>query len=93
MSEHQTLEITITSFANKTTIFSGVTSAIASLASFNWLSYSGAIVAVAGLIISFIFQCRRDRRERRESELREKESKLRIKVLEQQDTKQERKDE
>ncbi|EPH0082478.1 hypothetical protein ACW9QW_000974 [Acinetobacter baumannii] len=89
MSDHQTLEITITSFANKTTILSGVTSA---LASFNWLSYSGAIVAVAGLFISFIFQFRRDRRERRESELREKESKLRIKALEQ-DTERERKDE
>ncbi|EMA4441376.1 hypothetical protein RGL85_003380 [Acinetobacter baumannii] len=89
MSDHQTLEITITSFANKTTILSGVTSA---LASFNWLSYSGAIVAVAGLFISFIFQFRRDRRERRESELREKESKLRIEALEQ-DTERERKDE
>ncbi|WP_266094704.1 phage holin family protein, partial [Acinetobacter baumannii] len=56
------------------------------------LSYTGAIVAVVGLFISFIFQWRRDRRERKESELREKESELRIKVLEQ-DSLRKRKDE
>ncbi|ADI90478.1 phage holin family protein [Acinetobacter oleivorans] len=99
MSDHQTVEITLTSVANKTTFLSGIASAIGSLASFNWLSYTGAIVAVAGLFISFVFQWRRDRRERKESALREKESKLRekeselrIKVLEQ-DSLRKRKDE
>lgn len=101
MSEHQTLEITLTSFANKTTFLSGIASAIGSLASFNWLSYTGAIVAVAGLFISFVFQWRRDRRERKESalrenvsKLREQESELRIKaLLNEQMNQQERNDE
>ncbi|CVI03040.1 hypothetical protein AMPH_12536 [Acinetobacter baumannii] len=52
-------------------------------------------MAVVGLFISFIFQWRRDRRERKESELREKESELRIKALEalEQDNLRKRKDE
>ena len=51
-------------------------------------------MAVVGLFISFIFQWRRDRRERKESELREK-SELRIKALEalEQDNLRKRKDE
>ncbi|WP_227063513.1 holin [Acinetobacter pittii] len=101
MSDHQAIEVTVTTFANKTTFWSGLASAFGSLTSINWLSYTGAIVAVVGLFISFIFQWRRDRRERKESALREKvsklreqESELRIKaLLNEQMNQQERKDE
>ncbi|AML63286.1 holin [Acinetobacter baumannii] len=95
MSDHQAIEVTVTTFANKTTFWSGLASAFGSLTSINWLNYTGAIVAVVGLFISFIFQWRRDRRERKESELREKESELRIKALEalEQDNLRKRKDE
>lgn len=55
MSDHQAIEVTVTTFANKTTFWSGLASAFGSLTSINWLSYTGAIVAVVGLFISFIF--------------------------------------
>ncbi|HBM7993259.1 TPA: hypothetical protein L0W45_003600, partial [Acinetobacter baumannii] len=52
MSDHQAIEVTVTTFANKTTFWSGLASAFGSLTSINWLSYTGAIVAVVGLFIS-----------------------------------------
>ena len=55
MSDHQAIEVTVTTFANKTTFWVVLASAFGSLTSINWLGYTGAIVAVVGLFISFIF--------------------------------------
>lgn len=64
------IEVVGASVANKATVAGAVTGTFGWLAQINWIGLTGVIVAVLGLIISFYFQHRRDRREEAESAAR-----------------------
>lgn len=58
------------SVGNKSMVTGAGTSLAGWLASVNWLSVFGALIALAGLLINLYFQIRRDRRESAESAAR-----------------------
>ncbi len=60
---HIAIEAAVVSVANKTTVGGALTGLAGWFAEVNWIGLIGALIAVAGLMISAYFQYRRDKRE------------------------------
>lgn len=54
----------------KTMLIGGAVGFWAWVESINWLGLIGTLIALGGLLVNFYFQCRKDKREQRESEAR-----------------------
>jgi len=63
MSDNALIEETIVDIADKTISGGALAGLIGWASQINWIGLTGALVAVGGLVVSFYFQHKRDKRE------------------------------